>query len=204
MDTHPASPPMHTSKNGHLPGGRMTALRRRDAALLAIVAALGGSVARAETTPRLSQSREIEFNEEKVSQLNLDVALGAIQSDNIARTSANEESGTVTITGLNLKYRENTRRIQADVEADVGYEHYLDGIFDDGVIGEADGVVTIGLLPESFEWYVEDQFTQARVDTFAADTPENRQNVNRFETGPDVQLRLTDALQFRFSGRYSQ
>ena len=182
---------------------RMSAVRRGDAALLAIVAVLGGSVAAAQTTPGQTSAREIEFANDKVSMLNLSLGLGAIQSDNVSRVSANEESGSVTITSLNLKYRENTRRLLADVDADIGYEHFLDGEFEDGVIGRADGVVTVGLLPEIFEWSVEEQFTQARVDPFGADTPENRQNVNRFSTGPDVRLSLSDATALRFSSRYA-
>jgi len=181
----------------------MSAIRRSDAALLAIVAVLGVSVASAQTAPRLPSSREIEFADEKVNALNLDVGVGATQSDNISRVSTNEESGTVAIGGLNLKIRQNTRRLQADVDADIGYEHFVDGESEDGVIGQARGVVTVGLVPESVEWFLEDQFSQSRVDVFSADTPENRQNVNRFETGPDAQLRLNDTLALRLSGRYS-
>jgi len=181
----------------------MRASRRRDAALFSIAAVLGMSVAMAEPSPRTPSARGIEFADEKVNSLNLDVSVGAIQSDNISRTSTNEEDGTVAIGGLNLKYRQNTRRIQADVDADIGYEHYLDNESEDGVIGQARGVVTVGLVPDNLEWFLEDQFSQSRVDLFSADTPENRQNVNRFETGPDAQLRLSDAYALRLSGRYA-
>jgi hypothetical protein len=197
---------MQTSRRGPLRGQatRISAVRRRDTALLAIAAFLGGSVATAQTTPGQISGHEIEFANEKVNALNLSVALGAIQSDNVSRVSTNEESGSVAISSLNLKYRENTRRILADVDADIGYEHFLDGEFEDGVIGQADGSVTVGLLPERIEWYAEDQFRQARVDPFGADTPENRQNVNRFATGPDVRLRLNDALAMQISSRYAR
>jgi hypothetical protein len=158
----------------------------------------------AQTTPGRSFVREIEFAKEKVDTLNVDLSLGAIQSDNVARVSTNEESGAVAISSLDLKYRENTRRINADVDADIGYEHFLDETFDDGVIGQADGVVTVGLLPERVEWTLEDQFRQARVDPFGGDTPDNRQNVNRFATGPDLRLHLNDAMAMRFSGRFAR
>lgn len=182
----------------------MPAVRRREAALLAVAAVMGMSVAMAEpSSPRLPSTREIEFSDEKVNALNLDVGVGAIQSDNISRVSTNEESGTVAIGGVNLKLRQNTRRLQADVDADIGYEHFVDGESEDGVIGQARGVVTIGLLPDTFEWFLEDQFSQSRVDVFSADTPENRQNVNRFETGPDAQFRLNDTLSLRVNGRYA-
>lgn len=180
------------------------AVRCRDAALFAIVAVLGGGVAIAQTTPGQSSGHAIEFADEKVRALDLSLALGAIQSDNVGRVSTNEESGTVAISSLYLKYRENTRRINADIDADMGYEHFLDEQYEDGVIGRADGVVTLGILPERVEWSVEDQFRQARIDPFGADTPENRQDVNRFATGPDVRFDLNDALAMRISGRYSQ
>src|SRR6187402_3560966 len=147
MDSQSAGQSMRTSKFGHLPGRgvRMPAVRRKEAALYLIAAVLGSSVAMAEPSPRLPSAREIEFADEKVNSLNLDVSIGAIQSDNISRVSTNEEDGTVAIGGLNLKFRENTRRLQADVDADLGYEHYLDDESEDGVIGQARGVVTVGL-----------------------------------------------------------
>lgn len=202
----PASRTMHTGENRPFPGrsARNRAAPHRDVALLAVVAALAGSVATAQTTPGISSATAIEFANEKERTLSLDLAIGGIQSDNVARVSTDEESGSVAISTLNLKYRENTRRIMADVDADIGYEHFLDETFEDGVIGRADGVVTVGLLPETFEWSVEDQFRQARVDPFGSDTPENRQNVNRFSTGPNVRLRLNDDLAIRFNGRFAR
>jgi hypothetical protein len=182
----------------------MRALRRMDKGLLAIVAILGGSVATAQTTPGQSSAGAIEFANEKVSAFSLSLALGGIQSDNVARVSTNEESGSLATSTLNVKYRENTRRVRADVDADIGYEHYLDETFDDGVIGRADGAVTVGLVEETLEWTFNEQFRQARVDVFGADTPENRQNVNRFSTGPNARIRLNDELAIRLNGRFAR
>ena len=197
---------MPASENGPVPGraARPSAVRRAEVALLAIFAVLAASAAMAQTTPGQPFAREIEFEKEKVDTQILSLSLGGIQSDNVSRVPTNEESGSVAISSLNLKYRENTRRIHADVDADIGYEHFLDETFDDGVIGQADGVVTVDLLPERVEWFLEDHFRQARVDPFGADTPENRQNVNRFATGPDVRLHLNDTMAMRFSSRFAR
>lgn len=135
--------------------------------------------------------------------LDIGVAAGINRSDNIRRDAINEESGSYGRAGVLLAYQRNGPRLNAEVEADVAYEHYFDDEFDSDVVGGLNGRATLGLVPGRFEWHAQNNFGQVTMDPFAAITPENRQNINYFTTGPDLYLRLTGAMRMRLSGRYS-
>lgn len=133
----------------------------------------------------------------------LELSIGASHSDNINRVPSPEEEGTIGQAGLLLNHSHESRRLRTNVNANVAYQHYLDGAFDDDVIGGADGALTVAVVPERFEWVVEDSFGQLATDPFAASTPENRENVNVFSTGPDFIQRFGAVTSLRLSGRYT-
>jgi hypothetical protein len=124
-------------------------------------------------------------------------------SDNIRRSATDEEGGAYSRTGLLLGYQQRSQRLDASVNADLGFEHYFDNAFGDSVVGGLDGVAVLGLVPERFEWHIQDNFGQVTSDPFVAITPETRENANYFTTGPDVLVRLGSALRLRLNGRYS-
>src|SRR3954471_12642062 len=67
--------------------------------------------------------------------LDMDLVGGISSTDNIARTPANEENGTISSIGTRLTYLQDTRRIKADVDVDANYQRYSDDVFDDDVVG---------------------------------------------------------------------
>lgn len=136
-------------------------------------------------------------------RLNLALVAGGTWSDNIGRETANEDNGTLVQTGLLLDYKEQTRRFDASVDANAAYEHYSDNTFDDDVIGGVAGALEFRVAPERFNWIVQENFGQITTDPFAADTPDNRENVNFFTTGPDLTFRFGNALSLLLGGRYS-
>lgn len=143
--------------------------------------------------------------EDSVQPQSLDfgVTAGAIWSDNISMQSQNEESGTIAEVGLDLRYNQRSRRLQTDIEINTAYQRYVDDEFDDDFIGGVDGTLIVGVVPDHFEWFFQDNFGQARVDPLAASTPDNSEDVNYFTTGPDVTLRFSNRTSMRIGGRYS-
>lgn len=131
------------------------------------------------------------------------VGLGIGQSDNITRVDANETDEVIGTVGLDLTWRERTRRLNADASVDVSYFDYRDKTYDSEVVGTADGSLVVGIAPQRFSWAFQDSFGQAQSDPFAPLTPENRENINYFTTGPDLIVRFGEAMSARFLGRYS-
>lgn len=128
---------------------------------------------------------------------------GAGYSDNIARVSANERDEKIGTVGLDLSWDEQTRRIDGNALIDLAYFEYFDDTFDSELVGTGDASLTFGIVPERFTWSFQDSFGQAQSDPFAPLTPETREDLNYFTTGPDIIARLGTAGALRLFGRYS-
>ena len=131
-----------------------------------------------------------------------DMNAGVGRTDNIARVADDEQDATITSVGLQLAVLEDTRRFDADLVGDFTWMDYSGDVFSSELIGNANGRLAIDLFPERLRWTVQDNFGQTRRDLFSVPTPLNRENVNYFATGPDLQFRLGGATTLLLGGRY--
>jgi hypothetical protein len=136
----------------------------------------------------------------------LDFALtgGVVGSDNIARASANEDDGTITRAGFSLDWNQDSSRLKTNVDSNLYYEHYSDNVYEDDWLGGFAGQMRFGIVPDRFEWMLQDNFGQIISDPFVADTPENRENVNFITTGPDFTMAIGGDNKLTILARYSQ
>lgn len=130
------------------------------------------------------------------------VNVGATYSDNIRRVSANEESELLPEAGLQFSMARDGR-LDADVSMNLQYRTYADDAFDDELLGGLDGRLSYEFIPERFSWTAEDNFGQSFTDRQAVETPDNRQNLNYFTTGPTLILPLGSRTSLAISGRWS-
>lgn len=128
---------------------------------------------------------------------------GVGYSDNIGRDQSFEVEETIGTVGLQLDWRERTRRLRGDAVVDLSYFDYLDDTFDSELVGTANGSLALGIVPEILQWVVEDSFGQARGDPFVPTSPENREDLNYFSTGPELTLRFGRTGFGRLFGRWS-
>jgi hypothetical protein len=137
------------------------------------------------------------------ADLTYTVEAGVGQSDNITRVDSGEIDETLGLAGLELKWDRKGPRLEAEVDIDADYLHYSDGTYDDEVVGSGNALLNIGIIPDSFFWRIEDNFGQELSDPFAPVTPETREQVNYFTTGPEFMMRLGQAGILRVFGGYS-
>lgn len=137
------------------------------------------------------------------AELDYGLSLGAGETNNIGRTDGGERSETIGVVGVDLTWQEQTRRIDADVAVDLSYYEYLDDTYDGELLGTANGSVVLGIVPDRFTWLVQDTFGQVQADPFQPSTPDTRENINYFTTGPNFTLRFGSAGFARLFGRYS-
>ena len=123
--------------------------------------------------------------------LELDVRLSGGYSDNVYRTSSNEESSALYAPGFDISYEENTARLQASAEGSLDYLIYSADGLDDRLVGTFDGDAEIGIVPETFVWKFIESYGQGLADGFAVATPENVEGINYFATGPELRLALS-------------
>jgi hypothetical protein len=131
------------------------------------------------------------------------VDAGAGHTDNAALTDTAEQSDTLALLGGSINYEHESTRVNASLAGSGNYVHYADDTFDDDFQSRATGKLAVGIIPEKFFWSVDDDYGQISVDQFQPVTPENRQNVNTFTTGPDFIMRLGPQSDLKFSGRYN-
>jgi hypothetical protein len=132
------------------------------------------------------------------------LSAGVAHSDNIGRTSVDEQSETVASAGLDFLLEQRTSRLSLDATGDLQYLNYLDNTYDNEVVGEVMADARFQLVPDRLMWIAQDNFGQTSIDPLAAVTPANRENVNYFSTGPDASLGLASNTRLLLSGRYGK
>ena len=116
------------------------------------------------------------------------LSVGALYSDNINRTPTNEETATVGTAGLDLRARRESQRLSYRANSNLNYLNYLDTDLSDKVVGHFNGSSSYALVPGRLLWIVRDDFDQTRIDNLSPAAPSNRQNINEFATGPELNL----------------
>ena len=128
------------------------------------------------------------------AEFDYEVRAGWGLSDNISRTAANEGDEEFAIIDLLVSGEHQTRRVDFAVDADVGFRHYSSNSFDDEVIGAFNVLLDYGIIPDVLTWRTSDKYGTLQSDPFQALTPDNRENVNNFSTGPDLHIQFGGAL----------
>lgn len=132
------------------------------------------------------------------------VSAGIGRSDNITRTEVNKAAETIYIAGLDFAAFDETRRLSINAIGDLAYLGYQKKTYGNDVSGTLNGLLTLRLIPERFNWVVQESFGQVSTDAFAVVTPDMRENINFISTGPDIGLSLGSSTRAIMSGRYSQ
>ena len=137
------------------------------------------------------------------TELDYRLSLGAGHSDNVNRVSTGKVDQDIATAGLRFSLAENTARLQTDVVGNLAYYEYFDDAYDSELSGNLDANAMFALVPDRFTWSLGDQFGQTLSEPFATDTPDNRENINYFSTGPDFMMALGSQMRLHLSGRYA-
>ena len=126
--------------------------------------------------------------------LALDLRLSGGYSDNVYRTSSDQESSSLYAPGFDISYEENTARLQARAEGSLDYLFYSADGLDDRLVGTFDGYADFGIVPETLIWNFTESYGQGLADGFQVATPENVEGINYFATGPELRLALSQRM----------
>ena len=134
--------------------------------------------------------------------LTVEAAGGA--SDNITRVSSNEDAAGIASIGLQFDINEQSRRMDTTARGSVYYIDYINtDAYDNDTLAALDGTVTFTVKENMLTWLVQDNFGQQVINPFQAVTPNNRENINFFTTGPDFQFQVADRTAILVGARYS-
>jgi hypothetical protein len=131
------------------------------------------------------------------------LSLGAGHSDNVNHAPTDEVDQDIATAGLRFAFDQDSARVKADIIGDLAYYEYLDNAYDSDLVGNVDANALFALLPDRITWAFSEQFGQSLTDPFRSDTPDNRENINYFSTGPDFIVGLGSQMRLRFGARYA-
>ena len=135
-------------------------------------------------------------------ELEYELRLGVGTSDNIGRTPASEIDDVIALVGVELAYERDSRGLELRIEGDVEHRKYTENSFDSETLGEVNADARVNILSDAISWVVEDRFGHVQSDPFEADSPDNRETINNFTTGPDFRLAMGSSDAVFLSGRY--
>lgn len=146
---------------------------------------------------------QVHAAEDMEPEWELEFILGGAWSDNMALVPSGEEQGEIGTLGLRLGHEKETRRIHSDIDVNVGYEHFLRSQVGDQMRGGMNGTVGLRLVPGVLEWNFQENLAQVRQDSLLGDTPDNRETINYFTTGPTLAIALDRKSRLMLDAHYS-
>jgi hypothetical protein len=138
------------------------------------------------------------------ADLSGEIGIGAIYTDNIRLVATHTETDTIGVMSTDFVLHEQTRRLDADVAADLQYLTYGHDIYSNELFGNLTGYGKFALLPGRIDWVLQDNFGQQQITPGTPVTPLNLENINFVSTGPDLSVPLGTQLNAQLSGRYSK
>jgi hypothetical protein len=138
------------------------------------------------------------------ADLSGEVGIGAIYTDNIRLVATDTATDTIGVMTTDFVLHEETRRLDADVAADLQYLTYGHEIYANELFGNLTGYGKLALVPGRIDWVLQDNFGQQQITPGTPVTPLNLENINFASTGPDLSVPLGSQLNAQLSGRYSK
>jgi hypothetical protein len=133
----------------------------------------------------------------------LALTAGVGETDNVALAPSEGQSQTIAALGVDFALQRQERRLDGSVTGDFTYFDYLQHAFGKELFGRLDGTGTFAVVPDRFNWVVDDSFGEGLLDPFTPATPANLERINVVSTGPEVLLHFGQADFIGLIGRYS-
>lgn len=114
------------------------------------------------------------------------------RNDNLLATPTDPVALTILRPGLGFDVSHDSSRLRLGMTGRAEYRDYRDDRFDDSVDATLDARLGWSIVPERLDIVAEDRLTLQPVDTLAADSPGNRQQVNVLSAGPSLRFRWAE------------
>jgi len=124
------------------------------------------------------------------------------ESDNLLRIEDGDR-GSYNGIGALLNLTSDADRIDTSVNGNIELRGYSDDTIDDEPVGILGALVDFDLVRDRFSWSFADTFSQGQTDPFSAAGPNNRESINVFTTGPQLDLPLGARTSLSLGGDYS-
>ena len=124
------------------------------------------------------------------------------QSDNIERTPDGVR-GTYDSVGVFFNAARESTRMSGAIDSDLEHRLYSDEVADDETLGTLQAFADFDLVDDVFIWGFRETYDQGQTDPFAPPSPDNRENLNVFSTGPRLDIPVAARMRLTVLGDYS-
>lgn len=135
-------------------------------------------------------------------QLDYVVDLGIEHTDNVTLSATDRIRQDIARVGVGFSLSEQGATLQASIAGHLEGRAYLDHAFSDTLDGVLSGRVNWVAVPQRLSFTIEDHVGLQSIDTFAAETPSNRQQTNVLSLGPTLFFDLTRNVRGEAELRY--
>lgn len=139
----------------------------------------------------------------QAARLEYDISLRYLHSDNITLQATDETAENVLSPQLRFDFSHDSSNVTATFRGDVQYLNYLDGTYEDDTRGEFTGNLEWTILPDRITFFARDTLSEQSVNSLAAFTPGNQQQINVFEAGPTFTARFNEVTHGLLDLRYT-
>lgn len=137
------------------------------------------------------------------ADLDYELGISVLRSDNIALASYDETSDTVLSPSVRFTLDQQSSWVRTKARGSIAYVDYLSNTFDSEVRGELAGEMTWSVLPQRIDFVVNDYLNRQPVDVLTSFNPTNQQQVNVFIAGPTFHARISDGFRGQLDLRYA-
>lgn len=163
------------------------------------------------TPPNQGQAEEIEplgppnipeIPPANVPLLSWTLEAGVEQASNINRSEDNPISQTLLVPRYTVTFDQSGTTLQAHAVGQIEYLNYLQGDFNNRVLGALAGSLNWDIVPQRLALSVLDASTVQSVDILTSNAPGNLQQVNVFSIGPVLSFRMSGTWHGQLEAHY--
>ncbi len=150
-------------------------------------------------TVGVSRAQEVEQIEHRLT-----LRIGASHSDNLGRDFDEQliESETFAVAGLDIGALRDNRRLRAYIDGSADYHRYNSDRFGNETLGQIRAGLDVRVVPNLFTWEFADRVGHVRRDPYSSPSPENRDRLNVFSTGPVLDIPVGEMSTLGISARH--
>ena len=124
------------------------------------------------------------------AEIGVELEIGVGQTDNITRAAGTAAEPTLDDTvyeaGIALTLEHESAKADVDLRGSLLFHDFQDGPYDSETLPALDMSALFRLTDQSLSWFLDGNVGQQSVDPFQPVTPENRENLAFFTTGPSL------------------
>jgi len=136
------------------------------------------------------------------AEVDAEFRAGYTVSDNIFLQPEDGIEDSIWSAGLTLSIFEESNRTLVDVRLVADYLNYFD-TFDSETVGALDALFDYDFVENYFSWRIQNNYGQRLADPLGTPNPGNRENINFFTTGPNVDIPMGERYFLGLEGRIS-